>query len=59
MIPSLCELCCHLKEVLSGKGSRFLMCQKSVTDNRFAKYPPQPVIQCAAFEQKKIETGTT
>ena len=48
-----------MKEVISGKGSRFLMCQKSVTDNRFPKYPPQPVIQCAAFKQKKIETDTT
>lgn len=48
-----------MKEVISGKGSRFLMCQKSVTDNRFPKYPPQPVIQCAVFEQKKMETGMT
>ena len=52
MIPSLCEYCCHVKEVVSGKGSRFLLCQKSVADQRFRKYPPQPVIQCDGFEQK-------
>lgn len=50
MTPSLCEYCCHMKEVVSGKGSRFLLCQKSGTDNRFAKYPPQPVVKCVGFE---------
>ncbi len=53
MIPSLCEFCQHMKEVVSGKGSRFLMCQKSVGDNRFAKYPPQPVVKCVGFEKTK------
>ena len=51
MIPSLCEYCCHVKEVVSGKGSRFLLCQKSTTDRRFPKYPPQPVVKCIGFEQ--------
>lgn len=53
MIPSLCEFCQHMKEVVSGKGSRFLMCQKSVADERFAKYPPQPVVKCVGFEKMK------
>lgn len=50
MIPNLCEDCCHMKELVSGRGSRFLMCRKSVLDNRFRKYPPQPVVQCRGFE---------
>ena len=53
MIPSLCEFCQHMKEVVSGKGSRFLLCQKSVADNRFRKYPSQPVVKCDGFENKK------
>ena len=53
MIPSICECCQHMKEVVSGKRSRFLMCQKSVADNRFSKYPHQPVVQCSGFENKK------
>jgi hypothetical protein len=53
MIPSLCEYCRHMREVISGKGSRFLLCQKSETDNHFRKYPPQPTIQCDGFEQKR------
>jgi hypothetical protein len=43
MIQSLCETCTHAKEIFSGNGSRFLLCEKSQTDRRFEKYPPQPV----------------
>ncbi len=50
MKASVCEFCLHTKEVISGKSSRFLMCQKSSVDKRFAKYPPQPVIRCDGFE---------
>ena len=53
MIPSLCEFCTHMKEVVSGKGSRFLLCDRSTTDHRFPKYPPQPVVKCAGFQRKE------
>ena len=49
---SLCEACAHLREVTSGKGSRFLMCRLSLSDARFPKYPPQPVVACAGFERR-------
>jgi hypothetical protein len=55
MIPSLCEFCTHMKEVVSGKGSRFLLCDRSTTDHRFPKYPPQPVVKCAGFERSSEE----
>ena len=51
MTNSLCETCAHRREVVSGKGSRFLMCQLSQTDRRFPKYPPQPVIRCAGYDE--------
>ncbi|WLD13374.1 hypothetical protein [Planctellipticum variicoloris] len=50
MRESLCERCRHLREVLSGKGSRFLLCGLSLTDRRLVKYPPQPVVVCAGYE---------
>jgi hypothetical protein len=50
---SLCESCSFAKEIISGKGSRFLLCKKSQTDDRFPKYPTQPVIRCNGFVQKK------
>lgn len=48
-MPSLCERCRHLREVVSGKGSRFLLCRLSQSDPRYAKYPPQPVWQCSGY----------
>lgn len=59
MIPSLCEFCELMSAIVSGKGSRFLMCQKSVADKRFPKYPPQPIIQCDGFDRKNDENGST
>ncbi len=53
MIVSLCESCSLGKEIISGKGSRFLLCEKSQTDQRFPKYPRQPVIRCQGFVEKK------
>ncbi len=48
---SLCESCRHLREVISGKGSRFLLCQLSLSDARWPKYPPQPMRECAGYER--------
>ena len=67
MIQSLCAMCSHRKEIVSGKGSRFLLCEKSATDRRFQKYPPQPIIRCDGYEKSDEDqdrfvrrtTGTT
>ena len=56
MRGSLCETCAWMREVVTPKGSRFLLCQLSQTDARFPKYPPQPVIRCDGFEEKE-KTG--
>ena len=55
MVQSLCEVCSHMKEVTSGTGSRFLLCQLSQTDRRFQKYPPQPVVRCEGFEEAESD----
>ena len=39
MSQSLCETCLHVRAIISGTGSRFLLCQLSQTDRRFRKYP--------------------
>jgi hypothetical protein len=51
MDQSICETCSHMKDVTSGTGSRFLLCQLSQTDRRFQKYPPQPVVRCEGFKE--------
>lgn len=53
MIQSLCETCRHRKEIISGTGSRFLLCQLSQADRRFPKYPPQPVGKCVGYEESE------
>ena len=50
MMPSLCETCRSLRAVVTPKGSRFLLCQISVTDPNFPKYPPQPVVRCDGYQ---------
>jgi hypothetical protein len=43
--------------VLSGKGSCFLLCQKSQADPRYVKYPPQPIIRCDGYEQREMKAA--
>jgi hypothetical protein len=54
MIESLCQTCCNGRMIVSGKGSRFLLCQLSQQDRRFPKYPPQPVISCVGYAKAEV-----
>jgi hypothetical protein len=36
--------------VMSGRGSRFVLCRRSQTDSRYPKYPPLPVLECRGWE---------
>ncbi|HKB39933.1 MAG TPA: hypothetical protein VKD72_26090 [Gemmataceae bacterium] len=49
-MPSLCETCASMREVITPRGSRFLLCRLSQTDPAFPKYPPQPVVRCDGYE---------
>ncbi|NOT55360.1 MAG: hypothetical protein HOP18_12200 [Deltaproteobacteria bacterium] len=46
----LCATCHHKREIVSGKGSRFLYCVRAETDARYRKYPPLPVLRCPGYE---------
>jgi hypothetical protein len=48
----LCCRCKHAKVVESDRGSSFYLCQLSLSDPRFPKYPRLPVIQCAGYAPK-------
>jgi hypothetical protein len=54
---NLCQSCSHKQEIVSGKGSQFLLCQLSLKDRRFAKYPPQPMIRCAGYVKAAMAQG--
>ena len=49
MAPSLCESCEKMREVRTAR-SRFLLCELSVVNAEFAKYPPQPVVRCDGYQ---------
>jgi hypothetical protein len=46
----LCSGCQHARTVVSAKGSRFVLCERSRTDSAFPRYPRLPVVTCAGFE---------
>jgi hypothetical protein len=56
MMPSLCESCRKLREVRTAR-SRFLLCELSVSNADYPKYPPQPVVRCEGFQPKDEATG--
>lgn len=47
--PGLCATCAFARLVQSARGSRFWLCKLSETDERFAKYPPLPVLRCPGY----------
>lgn len=49
---SLCETCASMREVVTPRGSRFLLCQLSAADPAYPKYPPQPVVRCAGYRHR-------
>jgi hypothetical protein len=58
MTPSLCETCAWMREVVTPKGSRFLLCRLSQTDPDYPKYPTQPVVRCDGYREKGQAEGT-
>jgi hypothetical protein len=51
MMPSLCETCGNVREVRTAR-SRFLLCELSLTDAAYPKYPPQPVVRCDGYRPR-------
>jgi hypothetical protein len=45
-----------MREVMTPKGSRFLLCQLSVSNTDYPKYPPQPVSRCDGYLKKEQTT---
>jgi hypothetical protein len=54
-MTSLCETCKEMREIRTTR-SRFLLCELSVTNASYAKYPPQPVVRCDGYQRKDVDT---
>jgi hypothetical protein len=46
----LCGHCRNARSVETRRGSRFILCDLSRTDARFARYPSLPVLRCDGFD---------
>ena len=51
MENGLCATCRHATVIGTDRGSRFILCERSRTDDRFPRYPPLPVVACIGYEE--------
>jgi hypothetical protein len=49
----LCADCVHSRCIESERGSSFILCELSVSDPRFPKYPRLPVLSCEGYEKEE------
>jgi len=49
-MQSLCDTCRLMWEVVTPKGSRFLLCQLSMSNVVYPKYPRQPMVRCQGHQ---------
>jgi hypothetical protein len=57
MNRSLCETCALMRQIVTPKGSRFLLCHLSQTNPDYPKYPPQPVVRCDGYRKEGPDKG--
>ena len=50
-VAGLCGTCSYRRSVTSAKGSVFVRCGLSETDERFPKFPRLPVLACSGFRE--------
>ena len=48
-MAGLCASCVNARVIESSKGARFIRCDLSFTDTRFARYPRLPITRCEGF----------
>jgi hypothetical protein len=53
MPQSLCETCLYMRGIHTAR-SRFLLCELSLTDFDYPKYPRQPIVRCDGYELRDI-----
>ena len=51
----LCDRCAFSRVVENKRGSIFHLCERSLEDSRFRKYPALPVLTCPGFEVAATE----
>lgn len=57
MFRNLCFSCDFRRDIFTPKGSRFLLCERSLSESSYPKYPPQPVFRCAGYTSVRQENA--
>lgn len=52
----LCLSCRYGRTVKNRRGSRFYMCERSRTEERYPRYPPLPVLRCVGHKRQDSRT---
>jgi hypothetical protein len=52
----LCSNCSHCRVVPGGR-STFYMCQRSLTEPEYPKYPRLPMVSCRGYEPAPPKAG--
>jgi hypothetical protein len=53
----LCARCANARAIRTRRGSTFVLCEASLTDNRLERYPRLPVARCHAFDPAPAVLG--
>jgi hypothetical protein len=48
----LCSDCLQARRLESARGSVFILCNLSLSDPRFPKYPRLPILSCDGYKRK-------
>jgi hypothetical protein len=40
---------CLFRRIVAGARSTFSLCERSISDPRFPRYPPLPVVRCEGY----------
>lgn len=52
----LCPECAHVR-LVPGRASVFYLCERSLTDPRFPRYPAIPVVDCSGYTPRREQSG--
>jgi hypothetical protein len=55
MDNGLCDGCRHQRIVRNARGSTFSLCERSLTDLAYARYPRVPVLDCRGFDGRDAD----
>ncbi|PYT15725.1 MAG: hypothetical protein DMG59_12645 [Acidobacteria bacterium] len=48
----LCDSCAWRRVIRSDRGSMFYLCERSLTDASYPKYPRLPVLTCRGYQRR-------